>query len=91
MAESPIRKRLQILGSIGREFDAINGKHLLADEVHLVTDKQDRKEEPHDLFIQCGNKIGDGGEMRYGIAGEGHEDDILLATLLYLPGRDNAP
>jgi hypothetical protein len=47
------------LGGIGRKLYPIDGKHLFADEVRLITY----------FFIQCGDEIGNGGEMRSGITG----------------------
>jgi hypothetical protein len=79
------------LGGIGGELAAVDGKHLLADEVKLITDEEDFEKEVDDLLIQGGDEVGNGGEVGGRITREGHEDNVLLAALLYLPAGGDAP
>ena len=79
------------LRGVGGELDTVDGKHLLADEVHLVTDEEDFEKELDDLLIKGRDEVGNGGEVGGGIAGEGHEDDVLPTALLYLPAGGDAP
>ena len=48
-------------------------------------------EQVDNLLVHGGNEIGDGGEVRLGISGQGHEDDVLPAGPLDLAAGDDAP
>ena len=73
-----------LLACVRRELAPINGKHLLADQVHGIADQQHLPEQVDYLLVHGGDEIGNGGEMRSSISGQGHEDHVFPAGLLDL-------
>ena len=79
------------LGGVRGHLAAVDGGHLLADQPQIVADQQHIPDLVDDLFVHGGDEIGNGGEMRPGASGQGHEDHVLPAGLLDLPAGDDAP
>jgi len=55
-------------GGIGRQLDAIDGKHLPSDEPLAVSDRHDLGDAIYELITQSSIDCGDGCEMRHLIA-----------------------
>lgn len=79
-----------VFAGIAGEFDAINGKHLAPDQALPVTEIEYLAEYGGDVIAQMGNKGGDGGEVRLGIAGQGDEGDVFSTGELNRTAGDEA-
>ena len=53
----------------------------LADQVELITDEEHFEEQRDAISIEGGNEVGDGGEVGFGVGGQGHEDYVLIAAV----------
>ena len=73
------------LRGVRGELASVHGEHLFADQAHLVADEQHFEEELDCFLVLGGDEVGDGGEVRPGIGGQGHEDDVFVAAVSYLP------
>ena len=69
------------LGRIAGEFDAADGKHLVADEALAIADGEHGAEDLGDVLAQRADEVGDGREVWLTIAGECDESHLLDAGL----------
>ena len=72
------RVPLKLLRRVARELDAIDGKHLAADQALVVTDGEDRREHVGDVVVQRADELRDRGEMGRAVAAERDEGHVLL-------------
>ena len=79
------------LGSVAWNLTAVDGEHFHADQAQVIADQEHIPKQVDDLPVHGGDEVGNGGEMRPGIGGQGHEDNVLPAGLLDLPAGDDAP
>ena len=75
------------LGSIGWELDPVYGKHLLANQAHFVTEKQDFPEDGDGLLVHGRNEFRNSGDMGSAVGAKGHEDYVLGTALSDLTAR----
>ena len=78
------------LAGVAGEFDAVDGKHLAADEALPVTEPEDLAEDVGDGLVAAGDEGGEGCEVGCGVAREGDEGDVFPAGTLDRPGTDEA-
>ena len=72
------------------QFHPIDGKHFAPDQPLLVADEKYLTEELGDLVTERANEVGDGGEVRGGVAGQCNEDDMFAAGRLDVSATDDA-
>lgn len=65
------------LAGIGGEFDAIDGKHLAADQALALADQENLREQFGDAVMHARDKGGECGEVRLAVTRDGDEQDIL--------------
>jgi len=66
------------------------GEHLATDEALAVADEQDFLEQRPDLVAQGADEVGEGGEVRGAVAGQGDEGDLFATGTLDLARTDEA-
>ena len=71
MAEIGTGAALMFAGVAG-ELDAVDGKHLAPDQALAVAQVKDLGKDPDDV-------VGEGGEVRLGVATQGDEGDVVAA------------
>jgi len=68
-----------VLGRVAGELHAVDGEHLAPDQPLPIADRHDGGEHVRDGVAQRADEVGDGGEVRGGVAAEGEEGDVLAA------------
>ena len=84
------RVPLKRLRRVARERDAIDGKHLAADQALVVTDGEDRREHAGDVVVERADERRDRGERGGAVAAERDEGHVLLAGALDAATADDA-
>ena len=91
----PLLAFAALLGSL-TPIDALkevrlgDGEHLTADQALSVADDQYLGEQLGNIVADGTNKIGNGGEVRDLIAGQGDEGDVVAAGAFDLAAADDA-
>lgn len=80
-----------LLRSVRGHLAAIDGEHFFADQPQLIADQQHLAKKRGDFLMAAGDEIGDGGEVRTAVGGNGHEDDILTAQRFDLAAAGETP
>jgi hypothetical protein len=70
-----------LLRRVAGELHAINGEHRAPDQPLLIADRHHAGEHPRDLRLPRTHEVGDGREVRRGVAAERDEGDMLAARL----------
>lgn len=65
------------LRRVAGEFDAVDGKHLVADESLAIADGEHGAEDFGDDLVQRADEVGDGREVWLTIAGQGDEGELI--------------
>jgi hypothetical protein len=66
-----------LLGRIARELDAVDRKHLAANQALSIADRDHRREDMRDLVPDRAHEVRDGGEMRGLIPAQCNERHVL--------------
>ena len=74
-----------LLGGVRGQLAAVHREHFLADQAHFVTDQKHFEEKLDRFLVIRGDEVSYGGEVRPGVCGEGHEDNIIVAAFGDLP------
>jgi hypothetical protein len=64
------------------ELHTVNGKHLPTDQSFAIEQRQHLRKHRGDRFARAADKVGDRGEVRLGVAGQGNEHDVVAAGAL---------
>ena len=68
-----------LLRRMARQFHAVDGEHLAADQAFAVADRHDRRQDPRDVLAQCADEVCDRRAVRARIARERDERHVLRA------------
>ena len=75
---------------VAGKFDAIDGEHLATDQTLPVADGEHWGEQVGNVVANGTDKVGQRGEVRGLIAGQGDEGDVVAAGALDLAAADDA-
>ena len=70
-----------LFAGVAGEFDAVDGKHISANQALGIAGHQDLAEQRFDLGTEVGNEFGDMGMAGLAVATDGDELDVALARL----------
>ena len=74
-------RRYNARRGVGRKLAPVHGEHLFADQAHLVADQEDFEEKSDRFPVLGGDEVGYRREVRPGVGGEGHKDDVFIAAV----------
>ena len=78
------------LGSIGGQFDAVDGEHLTADEALAVAQHQHLGKELGDLVAEFGDEGGQCAVVGLALTADNHEHQVVAAGRFHLAAADDA-
>lgn len=78
------------LAGVARQLDPVDGEHLPPDQALTVTDREYLGKQLGGQLAHAGDELGQRGEVRLAVAGDGHEQHMVAAGGLHLAAADDA-